>query len=404
MLTEVKAIPDDAEAYRAAIVDWVEHGAESPFALSPDEVVARSRPRGADEAEAAACFELGQHLRRTVGDDAAVPWWRRAHELDPGNWTYKRQAWTLVTTPRGRDRERPDPGPERRLRRQLARRRRRRRRRRALRTRPRSDRSSDVRMPSHGRPTRRRLERRTGSLDRRWSTCAGWPSRPCATRRWCTPSPGGTTPATPPRRRVRTLVERWGATAVAEIDPEPFTDFATDPPARPASTTAARTIVWPTVGLWSASVPGGDVAARARARAVAALAAVLRPARRRRRALRRADDDQPRRPARRRAAHPAGADHRHGQRPRPDRPLRPPALALRGPDRHRRRAPRRARPRPGCRAASLWAAVPAYAAQVPSPKAALALRRAGVRDDRHPAADATRWPAPPPSTTPGSPR
>ena len=30
-----------------------------------------------------------------------MPWWRRAHELDPGNWTYKRQAWTLVTTPAG---------------------------------------------------------------------------------------------------------------------------------------------------------------------------------------------------------------------------------------------------------------------------------------------------------------
>jgi hypothetical protein len=99
MFNEVKKIPDDAEAYRAAIDDWVEHGAESRFALSPDEVVERSRPRGAAEAEAAACFELGQHLRRTVGEDAAVPWWRRAHELDPANWTYKRQAWTLVTTP-----------------------------------------------------------------------------------------------------------------------------------------------------------------------------------------------------------------------------------------------------------------------------------------------------------------
>ena len=98
MLTEVKAIPDDAAAYRAAIVDWVERGAESPYVLSPDEVIARSRPRGAQEAEAAASFELGRHLRATVGEEAAVPWWRRAHELDPGNWTYKRQAWTLVTT------------------------------------------------------------------------------------------------------------------------------------------------------------------------------------------------------------------------------------------------------------------------------------------------------------------
>lgn len=98
MFTEVKAIPDDAEAYRAAIVDWVERGSESPYALSPDTVIERSRPRGETEAEAAACFELGRHLRATVGEEAAVPWWRRAHELDPGNWTYKRQAWTLVTT------------------------------------------------------------------------------------------------------------------------------------------------------------------------------------------------------------------------------------------------------------------------------------------------------------------
>ena len=98
MFTEVKAIRDDSAAYRAAIVDWVANGAASPYALAPDEVVARSRPRGEGEAEAAACFELGQHLRATVGDDAAVPWWRRAHQLDRDNWTYKRQAWTLVTT------------------------------------------------------------------------------------------------------------------------------------------------------------------------------------------------------------------------------------------------------------------------------------------------------------------
>ena len=101
MLTEVKNIPDDADAYRGAIIDWVERGNESRFALGPDEVVARSRPRGDDEARAAACFELGEHLRRTVGPEAAVPWWREAHRLFPGNWTYKRQAWTLVTTPTG---------------------------------------------------------------------------------------------------------------------------------------------------------------------------------------------------------------------------------------------------------------------------------------------------------------
>lgn len=99
MLTEVKSIPDHSAEYRAAIVDWAHRGADSPYALTPDEVVARSQPRGDDEARAAACFDLGQHLLRTVGHDAAVPWWREAHRLMPSNWTYKRQAWTLVTTP-----------------------------------------------------------------------------------------------------------------------------------------------------------------------------------------------------------------------------------------------------------------------------------------------------------------
>jgi peroxiredoxin len=102
-LDEAKAIPDDSAAYRAAVVDWAHHGAASEFSLRPDEVVERSLPRGRAEATAAAAFELGQHLRITVGEDAAVPWWRMAHELDPGNWTYKRQAWTLVTTPPGAD-------------------------------------------------------------------------------------------------------------------------------------------------------------------------------------------------------------------------------------------------------------------------------------------------------------
>lgn len=41
------------------------------------------------------------NISAAVGHDAAVPWWREAHRLYPANWTYKRQAWTLVTTPEG---------------------------------------------------------------------------------------------------------------------------------------------------------------------------------------------------------------------------------------------------------------------------------------------------------------
>jgi len=101
MLVEVKEIRDDSEAYRAAIVDWVENGADSPYALSPDAVVARSLPRGRDESEAAACFELGRHLHDAGDNDGAVKWWREAHRLDPNNWTYKRQGWSLASTAPG---------------------------------------------------------------------------------------------------------------------------------------------------------------------------------------------------------------------------------------------------------------------------------------------------------------
>ena len=103
LLTEVKNIPDHSEAYRAAIVDWAHRGSESAYALTPEEVIARSRPRDSRIAEATACFEMGQDLASLTPPDmeSAITWWRRAHDLDRSNWTYKRQAWTLATTPEG---------------------------------------------------------------------------------------------------------------------------------------------------------------------------------------------------------------------------------------------------------------------------------------------------------------
>lgn len=86
----------DHVGYRAALLDWVERGAESPHALGPDEVVTRSAARPREHAEAAASFEIAQHLQRTVGDEAAVAWFARSHRLHPDNWTYKRQAWSIV--------------------------------------------------------------------------------------------------------------------------------------------------------------------------------------------------------------------------------------------------------------------------------------------------------------------
>jgi proteasome assembly chaperone (PAC2) family protein len=58
---------------------------------------------------------------------------------------------------------------------------------------------------------------------------------------------------------LQTMIESWGAHALAELDPEMFTDFATVRPHVRLDEDHHRSIVWPTVGVWSASLPGGDV-------------------------------------------------------------------------------------------------------------------------------------------------
>ena len=58
---------------------------------------------------------------------------------------------------------------------------------------------------------------------------------------------------------VRTLVDAWGAEPLAEIDPEEFTDFATVRPSVALERGVTRKIVWPKVSMWNASTPGTDV-------------------------------------------------------------------------------------------------------------------------------------------------
>lgn len=96
MLAEARKIRHDADRYATALRDWVANGSASRYALTPGEVVARSRPRPSEEALAAAHFELGQHLHRAGHGEDAVPHFREAHRLHPANWTYKRQAWSFV--------------------------------------------------------------------------------------------------------------------------------------------------------------------------------------------------------------------------------------------------------------------------------------------------------------------
>ena len=170
---------------------------------------------------------------------------------------------------------------------------------------------------------------------------------------------------------ARTMIEQWGAAALAEIDPEPFTDFATVRP-HVRLNDGKRGIVWPTVGVWSAALPGGDVllvlgpepalrwrlfceqlvgiAERFSAPMTISLGALLA-------------DVPHSRPVQiiGTATDPEMIDRFDLQRSRYEGPTGIVGVL------------QDALTTAGLAAASLWAAVPGYAAQVPSAKAALAL-------------------------------
>lgn len=95
MFTEARRIPADARGYHEALKDWVAKGSASVFALSEDEVIARSRPRDSLVALGHAHFELATALELDGHHDAAIRHFREAHRLVPDSWTFRRQAWSL---------------------------------------------------------------------------------------------------------------------------------------------------------------------------------------------------------------------------------------------------------------------------------------------------------------------
>ena len=104
----VKMIGDGEfrEKYLARLRDWVANGAQSRYALAPEEVIARSRPRSPAISQAAAHFELAQDLWRRQGlSERALVHFNAAHELQPDNITYKRQAYSVVGVERSEDTE-----------------------------------------------------------------------------------------------------------------------------------------------------------------------------------------------------------------------------------------------------------------------------------------------------------
>jgi len=115
IMQEASQIRDDSAVYHAALLDWVEKGAASEFAMSPETVIERSRPRNPTIAEGHAHFEIASHLELNGNHEAAKTHFRAAHTRVPDSWTFRRQAWSLEadeTTPMGRFWQGPAMGDE----------------------------------------------------------------------------------------------------------------------------------------------------------------------------------------------------------------------------------------------------------------------------------------------------
>ncbi len=116
-MLELLGSGQDRATYADAIRDWVAKGEKSSYRLTPDEVIERSSPRPIAVSEGAAHFELGNELWRDGQRGPAIRHFNAAIALQPDNWTYKRQAWSLIGNERvggerGRFSQSPLPGEE----------------------------------------------------------------------------------------------------------------------------------------------------------------------------------------------------------------------------------------------------------------------------------------------------
>ena len=93
---QVLTVKLPGDEYVAALRDWIEKGAASKYALSPEEMRKRLAPPDDQLALAEANFKLGVYLHELGDDEAAKSYWAESQKLAPDNWNYHRQAWSFT--------------------------------------------------------------------------------------------------------------------------------------------------------------------------------------------------------------------------------------------------------------------------------------------------------------------
>ncbi len=92
---ELDVLMSNRRTYIDALRDWVRRGADSEFALAPDEVRRRMRLPEAEDVLAATHARLGRHLHDLGDVEGAKGHFRQASQLAPGKWPYLRQSMVL---------------------------------------------------------------------------------------------------------------------------------------------------------------------------------------------------------------------------------------------------------------------------------------------------------------------
>ena len=76
-------------------------GPDSIYLTPAEETSRRLSAHDPENAQGNAYFRLGLYLHEQGHREAAIAQFKRAHELKPDNWNYKRQAWALADLERG---------------------------------------------------------------------------------------------------------------------------------------------------------------------------------------------------------------------------------------------------------------------------------------------------------------
>ncbi len=86
----------DAQPYLDGLLDWLDKGEKSIYAMNADQLRERLNQFTPDNLLADADFKMGQYLVSAGHPREAIAYFKTAQKLRPDDWNYKRNAWLFA--------------------------------------------------------------------------------------------------------------------------------------------------------------------------------------------------------------------------------------------------------------------------------------------------------------------